>query len=247
MKVRVCTISDYGAHQTLLASAEINNIEIHNLIVKPWISHGLKLTILKKFARQYLHDPVLFVDACDTLFCNSYAHLEKTVLQLLSNAKIVFSSEKSIYPDQTKDLYQALIDDRTYVPSCNVFKGLNSGVILGLGKDLVDLFDKLSDEEIITRGHGYYGGDQNLVTRWFVDQQRGVFDQPRIAIDHACQLAVSHSDVSEDDLSVGRTTTFRSPSGPTMPCIIHFNGQSFRNGLSDRRFEYLKMIYFNVK
>jgi hypothetical protein len=238
----VCTISDYGAHPTLAASAKIHNIQLHNLIVHPWTSHGLKLTILKQFALLHPDDPVLFVDACDTVFCNSHAHLEQTVHKLLSSHKVVFSSEKTIYPDQTKALYQSLLDKGLYT-SPNAFLALNSGVMLGLGRDLVALFERMSDEQLLIQGHGSNGSDQGVITRWFVDQKRGQFSEPDIGIDHGCELAVSHAGVDVTELDVGRSTTFRTTG--SQPCIIHFNGQSFRKGETDLRFEYLNMMYFN--
>ena len=216
-KIYCFTAADNALNEGLeknLVTAKNNNVSLKILgLNSPWgggdmVSDpggGQKINLLIPELENLKNDPdaiVLFVDGYDVLFLDS---LDRIVSLFLSkNAPILFSAEKSCWPDKSLA--------NKYPKSPYEYRFLNSGTFIGYAKDLCKVTQRAKDENLPN-----IADDQLYYTLEFLNGKH----RDLISLDYKCEifqcLGWSYGDVEIENNRLHNAVT------NTRPMIAHGN------------------------
>lgn len=145
---------------------------------------------------------------------------------------IVFSSERTCFPDDNKEAYDKL-------PYTSSYRYLNSGMIVGKTAAILKLLEAMDVESVPDdywdNDHMVHFNDQAFYLDWFLKQPVPMkldYDQKLCTTFHAVEL--DEIDFSDDGIMVKETNTF--------PCAAHGNGSGKTNGLLQQTLKHLNLL-----
>lgn len=173
---------------------------------------------------------IIACDCWDLVFVTS----PETIIDVFEtfDTEIVFSSERTCFPDSKKEEYDKL-------PYTSSYKYLNSGMIVGYAESILKLLESMDVESV---PDDYWDGsknvhfnDQEFYLEHFLKQvvpMKLDYEQKISTTLHAVEI--DEIDFSEDGIMVKETNSF--------PCTVHGNGSGKTNGLLQASLKHLKLI-----
>jgi hypothetical protein len=191
---------------------------------KHWADEKLrtidKISIMKALIESGqigLDQVVLFTDAYDTLIIEHATNVLHKFVS--SDADLLFSAEKNLYPWQGRDEVKAFFERFD-----SKWRFLNSGGYIGYGWAIRDMVDHVSR---LAMAHQVFDHslDQALAQEYFISRYNGT--DPRVKIDTACRifgtLIFSAADFELSGKAVVASGSYNNVS------ILHANGTSDNN------------------
>jgi hypothetical protein len=191
----------------LFESAKLFNVPLKFLEAQPWTGYYDKIRCMKNAIKDLPPtDLICFMDAYDVIIT---ADPDEIVAKFKEfGADLVFSAELNCWPEKYK----------TYYPHTTT-RFLNSGTYMGTQAALMELFNWKTDEEIQAICAEYT--DQGYVHEYYAAHPE------KIVLDTQSRLFQCMYFIWWKEFLI----TFGRPYNTIMeqtPCIMHFNGHSWR-------------------
>jgi hypothetical protein len=198
----------------------LNSLKIHNLnyivlgLDQIWnggdmangSGGGQKVNLLKSELRKWDDNElnstlILFSDSYDVINLSTSKEIIKKY-EKLGIDKIIFSSEKTCWPDSKLS---------THYPSRDTeYKYLNSGGFIGMAKDILELINESSIKDEYD--------DQLFYTNLFL------FEKTNIILDYYCEIFQTLNNAEKDIQINTKCNRIVNRLYNTIPCLIHGNG-----------------------
>ena len=222
----------------MLKSCFANNIKV---VVTGW--KGIKSKLQKPISYNQLSKKItlktpqrllVFFDAYDIMFQQS-ADFFLGVYTHTFDTKIVYSAEKNCFPYNEKvcKRYRDDSDMTRMYPNKRPVKYLNSGVVIGVARDLASWFE--SSIAILESPTNTIDDDQELAAVLYLDQLRdnSTFESQKVVLDLSSALFMSMQEsYSELEISAVDGRYLNSKTGK-IPGLLHFNGPGYKEGVPD--------------
>jgi hypothetical protein len=147
------------------------------------------------------------------------------------DTEIVFSSERTCFPADTKDDYDKL-------PYTSSYRYLNSGMIVGYTQSVLKLLEAMEVESVPDdywdKDHMVHFNDQAFYLTYFLKQPVPMkldYDQKISTTLHAVEM--NELEFLEQGIRVKETGSF--------PCVIHANGSGKTNGLLQKSLKHMDL------
>ena len=196
---------------------------------EPWRGLGSKPSLLKRAIENgsVKTDHIIFADAFDVVFSHSPEAIFAEWERLFPAKEIVWNAEMNCWPDAQLVKYHAEIE--------SPFRYLNSGLSIGRTEDYLLAMrqmkvDEWPDEHQMPNGAWYRHDDQNEWMHKYLFKQSAP-DDPKIQLDHNCQLFQAVFGVAEDSFDC---ETMQNKVTGGFPMAFHFNGPAKSSPLFDK-------------
>jgi hypothetical protein len=235
--------SDETKMEYLKMSAQLANIEIHTVKVNQWTGYVDKITTMIEVLEKHMNedkknDIICFIDAYDVICFSGLKEIIRKFKEY--NCNILLSSELNCYPPQNLYKYEnveyqmheiqnstSTTTTETDVFSTN-FKYVNSGGYIGYCKDLLQMLQWKSVDEIVDICKD--GGDQTYFSLYYLEHAVNSF-KTRFRYEYAYGVQIDYNQSIFQSMYKINFTDFAFINGRlynkilhTQPCFAHFNG-----------------------